>query len=325
MPNSSGIQTNAHRVAVLAPFDVVPFDLSVPCDTFRHAWSTDGDSLYEVRVCAETLRIDAGPFAIEVSSGLEALNDADTIVIAGTRDLESSLSSVACGTLRAAADRGARIASICSGAFLLASTGLLDGRRATTHWRAAPRLAERFPDVTVDPDVLYIDEGQFLTSAGAAAALDLCLHMVRKDFGATTAARVARLSVMPLEREGGQAQFVSRPSPVEVETLTQVLAWIEDHASDPLTLGDIAAEANVSVRTLTRRFKDQLGVSPLQWLIRVRIEHAQRLLETSDLSIERIAEATGFGSTPTFRQHFKRLVTVSPKHWRQSFAARRPH
>jgi transcriptional regulator GlxA family with amidase domain len=204
---------------------------------------------------------------------------------------------------------------------VFAATGLLDGRRATTHWVAAALLAERHPEVTVDPDVLYVDEGQFLTSAGAAAALDLCLHMIRKDHGSAVAADAARLSVMPLEREGGQAQFIvhSRPPAPAGTTLEPLLHWLEENADRDLTLDDIAARAGTSARTLNRRFREQTGTTPLQWLHRARIRRAQYLLETTSHPVERIATQTGFGSPTAFRDRFKRVVGTSPYAYRRTF------
>jgi len=219
------------------------------------------------------------------------------------------------------ARRGSRIASICAGAFILAATGLLDGRRATTHWIAAALLAARYPDVEVDPDVLYVDNGQFLTSAGAAAGLDLCLHMIRRDHGSAVAADAARLSVMPLERDGGQAQFIvhERPPTPNGSAVEPLLRWIEDNAQQELTLDDIATHAGMSTRTLNRRFREQTGTIPLQWLHRTRIRHAQYLLETTTHSVDRIAVQVGFGSPTAFRDRFKRLVGTSPHAYRHAF------
>jgi transcriptional regulator GlxA family with amidase domain len=223
--------------------------------------------------------------------------------------------------LRRAAEAGTRIASICAGAFTLAAAGLLDGRRATTHWVATALLAARYPAVDVDPDVLYVDDGRVLTSAGAAAGLDLCLHMIRCDHGSTVAADAARLSVMALEREGGQAQFIvsERPPTPRGSVLEPLLAWMEDNSGRDLTLEEIAAHAGMSTRTLNRRFREQTGTTPLQWLHRARIRRAQHLLETTTHPVDRIAAQVGFGSPTAFRDRFKRVAGTSPNAYRRAF------
>ncbi|WP_344732642.1 GlxA family transcriptional regulator, partial [Spinactinospora alkalitolerans] len=218
-----------------------------------------------------------------------------------------------------------RIASICVGAFVLAATGLLDGLRATTHWAATPELARRHPAVEVDPDVLFVDNGQFLTSAGAAAGMDLCLHMVRRDHGSAVAADAARIAVMPLERDGGQAQFIAHEPPApDGASLEPLLRWMEENAHRELTLDDIARHGAVSTRTLGRRFREQTGTTPLQWLNRARLRRAQHLLETTVHPVERIAGQVGFGSATTFRDRFKRLVGTSPHAYRRAFQAPAP-
>ncbi|MGW2707378.1 GlxA family transcriptional regulator [Streptomyces sp. NPDC001356] len=312
-----------HTVAVLALDGVIPFDLSVPIDTFGRARLPDGREPYRVRVCSARDEVDAGAFTVRAPYGLQALAEADTIILPGVAPPPETLPPGVDEALRAAAANGTRIASICVGAFLLAATGLLDGLRATTHWVAAPDLARRHPAVTVDPNVLYVDNGQFLTSAGAAAALDMCLHMIRKDFGSAVAAHAARLSVMPLEREGGQAQFIVHdlpPAPAGT-TLEPLLAWLEDHCDQDLTLAEIAAKAGMSTRTLNRRFREQTGTTPLQWLHRARVRRAQYLLETTAYPVERIAVQTGFGSPTAFRERFRRVVGTSPQAYRRAFRA----
>ncbi|MFI9645922.1 GlxA family transcriptional regulator [Streptomyces sp. NPDC052040] len=315
-----------HTVAVLALDQVIPFDLSSPIEVFSRTRLPDGRPAYRVRVCAPQEEVDAGVFRIRAAYGLEALAEADTIILPGTAAPTLPLPAGVREALCAAAATGTRIASVCVGAFVLAATGLLDGRRATTHWRAAPLLAECHPEVTVDPDVLYVDEGQFLTSAGAAAALDLCLHMIRKDHGSAVAADAARLSVMPLEREGGQAQFIvhTRPPAPAGNTLEPLLRWLEENAGRDLTLDDIAARAGLSTRTLNRRFREQTGTTPLQWLHRARVRHAQYLLETTSYPVERIAAQAGFGSPTAFRDRFRRVVGTSPYAYRRAFRGERP-
>ncbi|MGM1062697.1 GlxA family transcriptional regulator [Saccharothrix sp. Mg75] len=310
-----------HTIAVLALDRVVPFDLATPIEVFARTRLPDGRAPYRVRVCAATPTVDAGAFTLRAHWGLEALAAADTIVLPGTTAPDEPVPDEVLDALRAAAARGTRIASICTGAFVLAATGLLDGLRATTHWVAAPGLAARHPAVEVDPDVLYVDNGQLLTSAGAAAGLDLCLHLIRRDHGSAVAADAARLSVVPLEREGGQAQFIVHdPPPVpRGTTMEPLLAWLEDNAAEELTLEDIAARAGTSTRTLNRRFREQTGTTPLQWLLRARVRRAQYLLEATDHPVERIAAQVGFGSPTAFRDRFKRVVGTNPGGYRAAF------
>ncbi|MEU5224262.1 helix-turn-helix domain-containing protein, partial [Streptomyces toyocaensis] len=228
--------------------------------------------------------------------------------------------------LRQAAAAGARIASVCVGVFVLAEAGLLDGLRATTHWVAADRLARAYPLVDVEPDVLYVDNGRILTSAGAAAALDMCLHMIRRDLGSAVAANAARMSVMPLEREGGQAQFIvhEHPPVPRGSHLEPLLEWIEDNLAHEVTLGAMAARAGMSERTFSRRFREQTGTTPLQWLLRARVRRAQYLLENSDHTVERIGRQAGFGSPTAFRERFRKVVGTTPHAYRSSFTGRRP-
>jgi transcriptional regulator GlxA family with amidase domain len=313
-----------HTVAVLALDQVIAFDLSAPIEVFSRTRLPDGRAAYRVRICAAAEEVDAGPFTLRTRYGLDALAEADTIILPGTADPTVPVPENVLHALRTAAANGTRIASVCGGAFILAATGLLDGLRATTHWIAAPHLAARHADVDVDPDVLYVDNGQFLTSAGAAAALDLCLHMIRKDYGSAVAADAARLSVMPLEREGGQAQFIvhTQPPAPAGATMEPLLRWMEDNADRGLTLDEIAARAGTSTRTLNRRFREQTGTTPLQWLHRARVRHAQHLLETTTHPVERIAVQAGFGSPTAFRERFKRVVGTSPHAYRRAFQAR---
>ncbi|MGQ4387873.1 GlxA family transcriptional regulator [Streptomyces sp. SAS_270] len=310
-----------HTVAVLALDQVIPFDLSAPIDTFGWARLPDGREAYRVRVCAPAEEVSAGSYSLRAPYGLDALADADTIVLPGVADPTIPLPPGVAEALRAAAANGTRIASVCVGAFVFAATGLLDGLRATTHWFAAQDLAEMYPAVTVDPNVLYVDNGQLLTSAGAAAAIDMCLHMIRRDHGSAVAAHAARMAVVPLEREGGQAQFIvhDRPPAPAGATLEPLLGWLEDNADRDLALDDIAAHAGMSARTLNRRFREQTGTTPLQWLHRARVRRAQYLLETTAYPVERIAAQAGFGSPTAFRERFKRVVGTSPYAYRRAF------
>jgi transcriptional regulator GlxA family with amidase domain len=310
-----------HTVAVLALDKVIPFDLSTPIEVFTRTRLPDGRAAYRVRVCGATPSVDAGAFTLQAPWGLAALADADTIILPGCADPTAPVPAEVVDALRRAAAGGTRIASICAGAFVLAATGLLDGRRATTHWLATAALASLHPEIDVDPDVLYVDNGQFLTSAGAAAGLDLCLHLIRRDHGSAVAADAARLSVMPLEREGGQAQFIvhDHPPTPQGSVLEPVLRWMEDNAGRDLTLGDIATHAGMSTRTLNRRFREQTGTTPLQWLHRARIREAQYLLEATGHPVDRIATQVGFGSPTAFRDRFKRVVGTSPHAYRAAF------
>ncbi|WP_432846568.1 GlxA family transcriptional regulator [Amycolatopsis sp. CA-161197] len=312
-----------HSVVILALDKVVPFDLATPIEVFTRTRLPDGRAAYQVRVCGPAEEIDAGAFTIRPRHGLEALAEADTIIVPGRDELEEVPADVV-DALCAAAAKGTRIASICSGAFILAATGLLDGQRATTHWVAAPQLAAGYPAIEVDPDVLYVDNGSILTSAGAAAGLDLCLHLIRRDHGSAVAADAARLSVMPLEREGGQAQFIVHDPPPTPRgsVLEPVLRWLDENCAKDLTLDDIAAHAGMSSRTLNRRFREQTGTSPLQWQLRARIRQAQHLLEATDHGVDRIAGQVGFGSPTSFRDRFKRIVGTSPQAYRGSFQRR---
>ncbi len=310
-----------HTVAVLALDGVIAFDLSTPLEVFARTRLADGRAPYRVRVCGAADEIDAGAFTLRAPWGLGALAEADTIIVPGCANPTVPVPDDVLDALRAAAARGTRIASVCAGAFVLAATGLLDGLRATTHWACAEALARRHPAVEVDPGVLYVDNGQFLTSAGAAAGLDLCLHMIRRDLGSAVAADAARLSVMPLEREGGQAQFIVHqlpPSP-DGATLEPVLRWMEENARRELGVAEIAERAGMSARTLNRRFREQTATTPLQWLHRARIRQAQYLLETTAHPVDRIAAQVGFGSPTAFRDRFRRQVGTSPHAYRRAF------
>ncbi|MEV5555343.1 helix-turn-helix domain-containing protein [Nonomuraea wenchangensis] len=314
-----------HTVAVLALDQVVAADLATPVEVFGRV-RVDGRRAYRVLVCAVTPQVASDAFTIVAPYGLEALREADTIVVPGCSERAGAPDPAALEALRAAAAGGVRIASICVGAFTLAAAGLLDGLSATTHWAAAARLAEAYPLVDVRPDVLYVDNGQILTSAGAAAGLDLCLHLIRRDLGSAVAADAARLAVTPLEREGGQAQFVAhaRPPAPRGSLLEPVLSWIEDNLAGEVTPAAMAARAGMSERTFGRRFREQTGTTPLQWLLRARVRRAQLLLETTDHGVERVAAQAGFGSATAFRDRFKRVVGVTPQSYRASFRTRGP-
>lgn len=319
MPIHPAVSFTPHQVAVLALPGVVAFDLTLPCEIFGRVELADGRRPYAVTVCGEQAELDAGAFTIGVRRRLSALSRADTIVVPGMGDPSAPISTGVRAALRLAHARGARIASICSGAFVLAQAGLLAGRRATTHWAAAPLMAQRHPDVDLDPSVLFVDNGRVLTSAGAAAGIDLCLHLVRADHGAAVAARVARLSVVPLQREGGQAQFIQPADLPPDRDLAPVLAWALENLHRPISMEEMARQACVSTRTLHRRFLQRLGVAPVRWLIEARVRRAQTLLETGSLAIERIVAEVGLGSAANFRTQFHRIAGVSPSEYRKSF------
>ena len=311
-----------HRVAVVAFDDVVLGDMSTPLELFGRARNARGELAYEVRVCSQERRVRTAWLELDVPHRLSALRRAQTVIVPGVEHVHHVPDGALASALRAAVARGARVASICSGALVLAATGVLDGLRATTHWRVADELARRHPSIQVDPHVLYVDNGQLLTSAGAAAGFDLCLHMLRLDLGAELAAAVARDAVMPLERAGGQAQFiVHEPPAADGGSMAPLLAWLEQNLSRDLSLPVIAQKAHASTRTLSRKFKQQVGMTPAQWVIMARVRKAQRLLETTDLSIERIASEVGMRSPSVLREHFSDLLGTSPQAYRRSFRA----
>ncbi len=316
MAYSAGMYTTA----VLALPDAIAFDLATPIETFGRVRLPDGRPGYRTLVAGPEHEVTAGPLRLAVDEGLDALQRVDLIVVPGRNNPLAPTPPAVLDALRAAADRGTRIASICVGAFTLAEAGLLDGRDATTHWLAADEFARRYPAVRVNPDVLYTDNGKILTSAGAVAGIDLCLHIVQNDYGSVVAADAARLAVAPLHRPGGQAQYIVRNrAPRRPTALDRVLPWIEENAYRDLSLADLADAAGLSVRTLTRRFKEETGQSPMQWVAGVRIRQAQELLETTDHTVDRIAAQTGFPTTSNFRSQFGHVVGVTPGAYRKVF------
>ena len=316
-----------HTVAALAANGAGVFELAVPCEVFGLDRSYLVDPWYEFKVCAPAKKpgivsTNSG-FSFYAEHGLDAVVTADTVVVCAGHYERVTPPDGVIEALCAAHDRGARIASLCTGAFLLAEAGLLDGRRATTHWMWAEELAERYPSIDVDPKVLYIDEGDVLTSAGTAAGIDLCLHIVRKDHGADIANAVARRMVVPPHRDGGQAQYVDIPvgATDDGDPLSRTLGWMLEHLAEPLTIDDLAHRSHMSPRTFARRFRAVTGTTPHQWLLSQRILLAQRLLETSDLAVELVAERCGFGTAANLRHHFQRVVDTSPLAYRRTFRA----
>ncbi|MFJ6697239.1 GlxA family transcriptional regulator [Streptomyces sp. NPDC091272] len=316
-----------HRVAVLALPHVIPFELGIPHRIFGRARSADGAPLYEVTTFSthpgQLIPSDAD-FNLYVEQGPEVLATADTLVIpaAHTPDslYERGLLPDELADLFTHVRPGTRLASICTGSFVLAAAGLLDGRPATTHWHWARRLQDLFPSVRVDPEVLYVDDGDVLTSAGVAAGIDLCVHMVRRDFGAAVANDVARRSVVPPHRDGGQSQYIRRPVPEpQLATTTAARAWALGRLHEPIQLRDMAEQESMSVRSFTRRFREEAGVSPGQWLTQQRVERARHLLETSDLSIDQVSHEAGFGTAQSMRQHLQAALGVSPTLYRRTF------
>jgi AraC family transcriptional activator FtrA len=278
---------------------------------------------YDLRLCGlrpGRVDVDRG-FSVDVRYGLEGLETADTVIVPSAVNVHGDPPAQLGAAIRAAHARGTRIASICSGAFVLAASGILDDRRATTHWIYADDLARRYPTVRVDASVLYRQDGQVFTSAGTAAGLDLCLELVRQDHGSAVANRLARRLVIPPHRAGGQAQYVQTPLPETDDRFSELLDWARARLDRPLTLLDLARAGHVSTRTLARRFHATLGTSPLRWLVAERIRGAQELLETTDEPIERVSELVGFGRPSSLREHFLRTTGVSPLAYRRTFRA----
>ena len=301
---------------------MAPFELGVVIEVFgldRPELGIPG--WYSVEVFAtEPGRLPmVGGVAFEVSSGLDAVDRADTVIIPGW-PFESPVPFPLVEALRRAHERGARLVSICSGAFVVAATGLLDGRRATTHWQYADQLATSFPAVEVDRAVLFVDHGDVLTSAGSAAGIDLCLHMIRTDHGATVANRVARRLVVPPMREGGQAQFVESPvASNDDERVHNVIAWLASDLARPVTLPELAARSSLSERQFSRRFRAVTGASPMDWLINQRVHASLQLLETGDDSMEWVGASVGFPSAVMFRRHFRSKMRTTPGAYRRAF------
>jgi AraC family transcriptional activator FtrA len=324
-----------HRVIALCLEGVVAFDLAIPAQAFAAAaypTSTPSEGgqgrIREPRYRFSSCSIDGAEvrtttgFVVRPDSGLEALAEADTVVVPAYFDVFSPPPTEALAALGRAAERGARVLSVCTGAFALAHAGLLDGRRATTHWAFAEELARRFPAVAVEADALYVDEGEVMTSAGLSAGIDLCLHVIRKDHGAAVGERVARHMVAAPHREGGQAQFIE-PRRAAVDgafgSLEPTRRWAAERVAEPLDVAAMARHAGVSPRTFARRFREETGTTPLQWLLARRVEEARRLLEETDLPVETLAWRAGFGNAASLRDHFRRATATTPSAYRRAF------
>ena len=313
------MRSTSRSVAVAATDGMLHFELAMACEVFGSAPATLPGPWYDVRVCGSHA-VRAGRFMVEPDHGLDRLADAATVIVPALADVDEAPPADLVDAVRTAHEAGARVASLCTGAFVLAAAGLLDGLRATTHWAHTDELAARHPAVAVDPDVLYVDNGSVLTSAGKAAAMDLCLHMVRRDHGSTVANVVARRLVVPPHRAGGQAQFVTTPVPAQDDhPLAELLPWVLRRLDQPLTVEDLARQANMSSRHLARHFRSVTGTTPLQWLLAQRIRRAQELLEATDDSVDSVASAAGMGTATTLRRHFQRTIGVPPDTYRRTF------
>lgn len=310
-----------HRAVALAYEGLCTFEFGIVVELFGLP-RPELDHWYTFEVCGlEKGQLRAtGGVSVLPKRGLSGLLHADTIIIPGWRNADEAPPPRLIRTLVAAHQRGARLVSICTGIFVLAATGLLDGRRATTHWRYAEKLRFAFPAIQLEPDALYVDEGDILTSAGSAAGIDLCLHIIRKDFGTLTANKVARRLVVSPHREGGQAQFIDKPVGEEASPwLSHLLDWAQERLHDPITVAQLADRGGMSKRTLSRRFVEVTGTSPLDWITGLRVRRAKDLLETTTLSMEEIAGQCGFGSAPILRHHFRVRVRLSPNLYRARF------
>jgi transcriptional regulator GlxA family with amidase domain len=317
MPSVSSLPSRpAHRVAILVVDGVLPLDFGIPAHVFlERPWLP-----YRTTVCAERPQVEvATGYSLVVPGTLADVRRADTVIVPGFLDHGRVFSDEILDALRHVYRRGRRVVSICTGAFVLAAAGLLDGLSATTHWRDIDELAERYPQVKVDRSVLYVDNGQVLTSAGVASGIDLCLHVVRRDLGAATANRLARVIVAAPHRDGGQTQFIEAPIGRTEGSLSATRSWALDHLGDPLSVQDLARHAGVSERTVARRFVAETGLPALQWLLGARVQRARELIETTDLSVDQVAQHCGLGTAANLRLHFRRFVGTTPTAYRKAF------
>jgi AraC family transcriptional regulator, transcriptional activator FtrA len=314
-----------HDIAILVCDGFTAFELGMACEIFGDdRWVAPGQPWYRLFICGDTttLTTSENGFEILVPHGLNRLKKVDTVIVPPHRTVDVHDSIFA--ALRGAHARGCRIISLCTGAFILADAGLLDGRRAVTHWTACDEFARRYPSVLVDRDVLFVDEGDILTGAGNAAGIDLCLHIVRQDYGSEVASQLARQLVVPPQRAGGQAQYIDAPLPSldASDLLAETLGWMHTHLDEQLCVADLAAHAAMSPRTFARRFQAATGTTPHRWLQAQRVKLAQRLLETSDLAIEMVATKSGFSTSGNLRKHFGQILHTSPQAYRDTFRHR---
>lgn len=312
-------------VAVVLTERVAPFEFGVLCEVFGIDRTEDGVPPIEFRVCGERpgvpLQTSVGAL-LTPSSGLDGLVGADLVAVPAT-NMRGDYPPAVLDALRRAAEQDSTLLSVCTGAFVLGAAGLLDGRRCTTHWRYASEFAQRFPKALLDPDVLFVDDGDIVTSAGTAAGIDACLHLVRRELGSGAASAIARRMVVPPQRDGGQRQFVELPIPeCTSEGLEPVLTWMLEHIAAEHAVADLARRANMSERTFARRFVAETGTTPHRWLSMQRVLHARRLLEDTALGIDEVARLCGFGSAALLRHHFRRIVGVAPADYRRTFAHR---
>jgi transcriptional regulator GlxA family with amidase domain len=311
-------------IAVVLIDGMAPFEFGVVCEVFGIDRTEEGVPAFDFRVCGERpgepLQANVG-VQVTPQHGLDALADADLVALPAAT-IRDDYPPAVLEAVRAAHARGATLLTVCSGAFLLGATGLLDGRRCTTHWRHADHLARRFPSVVVDPDVLFVDDGDIITSAGTAAGIDACLHLVRRELGSAVANVIARRMVVPPQRDGGQRQYVQMPVPeCRADGLDPVLTWMLDNLAEDHSVASLAARAQMSERTFARRFVAETGTTPHRWLSTQRVLHARRLLEETQLGLETIARQCGFGTSALLRHHFHRVVGVAPNDYRRTFSS----